>query len=77
MLWPTYLSTLSALMALGVLIVMVLCVARREHFTVWTIWGSKYLGARAACSRFCRSKQWLEGTGELGRRVKMAACLYC
>jgi hypothetical protein len=43
MLWPTYLSTLSALMASGVLIVMVLCVARRGHSTVWTIWGSKYL----------------------------------
>ena len=41
--WLTYLSTLSAFMASGVLIVMVLCFVKREHSTVWTIWGSKYL----------------------------------
>jgi ethanolaminephosphotransferase len=41
--WLTYLLTLSAFMASGVLIVMVLCTVRREDSTVWKIWGSKYL----------------------------------
>ena len=41
--WLTYLSTLSASMASGVLVVMALCFVKREHSTVWTIWGSKYL----------------------------------
>jgi hypothetical protein len=41
--WLTYLSTLSAFMAADVLIVMVLCVVKREGSTVWTLWGPKYL----------------------------------
>jgi ethanolaminephosphotransferase len=41
--WLSYLSTLSALMAAIVLVVMVLCTIQREHVTVWTLWGSKYL----------------------------------
>jgi ethanolaminephosphotransferase len=41
--WLTYPSTLSALMAGSMVIVMILCVGRREHATVWTIWGSKWL----------------------------------
>jgi ethanolaminephosphotransferase len=41
--WLTYLSALSAFMASGVLVVMVLCTVRREDPTVWKIWGSKYL----------------------------------
>jgi ethanolaminephosphotransferase len=41
--WLTYLSTMSAFMASGVLIVMVLCTVKREESTVWTIWGPKYL----------------------------------
>jgi ethanolaminephosphotransferase len=41
--WLTYLSTLSAFMAAGVLIVMVLCVVKREDSTVWILWGPKYL----------------------------------
>jgi hypothetical protein len=41
--WLTYLSALSASMAAGVLIVMVLCVVKREDSTVWILWGPKYL----------------------------------
>jgi ethanolaminephosphotransferase len=41
--WLAYLSTLSAFMAAGALIVMVLCVVKREDSTVWTLWGPKYL----------------------------------
>jgi ethanolaminephosphotransferase len=41
--WLTYLSTLSAFMAAGVLIVMILCVVKRQDRTVWILWGPKYL----------------------------------
>ena len=41
--WLCYLSALSALMAAITLIVMILCTVQREHDTVWTLWGSKYL----------------------------------
>jgi hypothetical protein len=41
--WLTFLSTLSAFMAADVLIVMVLCVVKREGSAVWTLWGPKYL----------------------------------
>jgi ethanolaminephosphotransferase len=41
--WLAYLSTLSTLMSAMALIVMILCTVRREHHTVWTLWGSKHL----------------------------------
>jgi ethanolaminephosphotransferase len=41
--WLTYLSTLSTLMAAMALITMILCTVRREHHTVWMLWGSKHL----------------------------------
>lgn len=41
--WLTYLTTMSAFMALLVLVVMILCTIQREDVTVWTLWGSKYL----------------------------------
>jgi ethanolaminephosphotransferase len=41
--WLSYLSAISALMAAITLIVMILCTVQREHHTVWTLWGSKYL----------------------------------
>lgn len=42
-LWLAYLSTLSTLMSAMALIIMILCTVRREHHTVWTLWGSKHL----------------------------------
>jgi hypothetical protein len=41
--WLTYFLTMSSLMAMGVLVVMVLCTVRREQLTVWMMWGSEYL----------------------------------